>query len=150
MKNNLIQKLKNTAIAGVVGLTSLISGCVTGITYHVTYDSVPRNAHLFSNGKYFGDTPITLDYHLDQENFPEEVSLDPVECAKEGYIPERVQIRPKVLPEKVYKGNWGGRAADYSHTFFLKSDPNYRPEPQSQPESPQVRIGIGLLFPINR
>ncbi len=153
--NKLKENAKRLALAGIISLSSIVSGCVGpgGMCHIVTYDSVPRGAHIFLNGQYRGDTPTDLRFFkLIEEEYTEIIECPPVICAKEGFIPENVELRIKSPPQSRYGSNsWSGfNSEHYSYTFFLKPDPNYVPRPQPVQPEPNISIIPTLIFPINR
>ncbi len=153
--SQLKEKGKRIALAGIISLSSIASGCVSpgGMCHVVTYDSVPRGAHIFLNGQYMGNTPADLRFfkHIGEE-YTEIIECPSVICAKEGFVPERVELRIKSPPQSEYGSNaWSGfNKAHYNHTFFLKSDPNYVPPPRPVEPEPNISIIPTLIFPINR
>jgi hypothetical protein len=99
---------------GVSVATLLLAGCATAPSVMtVTYDSEPRGATLYQNGKPMGTTPVTLQYAVDK-NFKAggcmqktgtevkwasgvTANLDSLSlCAKDGRHQQLMYVRPDV------------------------------------------------------
>jgi hypothetical protein len=91
----------------------------------LTVNSEPQGARVYSEGKFFGTTPLMLDYTIGNGNYQSgTLRCAPLIAVHDSCLPAKQELELQIDSEWRYEA---GQTHEYATLFLLKRDPDYRP-----------------------
>jgi hypothetical protein len=100
----------------------------------LTINSEPQGARIYSDGKLYGATPLTVEYKIDNHYYKTGIMrIAPLVAAHDACLPGRQNLQFIIDPDWRYQS---GIVHEYATVFLLKRDPNYQPPVIVQGQAP--------------